>query len=406
MEVSTSQDFAAIGARIEAAMPVLGRHAARVDRENTFPTESVEAVRESGLMAFFVPREHGGLDGCMVDFAATAAALGEECPSTAMIWAMHCQQVAVLAATPSAVRAAVLRRIAAAGTLVGSVTTEPGSADLLRVTSSLVARGDGDLRVTRSAPVVSYGAEAGFFLITMRHPDRPEPVLVLIERGDGRLETVGGWDALGMRGTQSVAMRFDVTVPSTRVIGESFRDVAARTMIPVGHLGWAALWLGAARGLYRRTVRRLRELGAQHQRNLASESLRAKMAEIRLQLDLLAALVSTVAIRVDCLRSRDASIERYREPAFIIQVNNLKVSASRISFAVADALMEVCGLFDGYLRASDLGTERVFRDLRSASLMYSNERLLQASGNLLFIGSTSLLNTSTDSETPAGVRTR
>jgi hypothetical protein len=49
---------------------------------------------------------------------------------------------------------------------------------------------------------------------------------------------------------------------------------------------------------------------------------------------------------------------------------------------VVDGLMEVAGLATGYRRTPESPLERIFRDLRSASLMYSNDRLLLASGRL------------------------
>ena len=55
-----------------------------------------------------------------------------------------------------------------------------------------------------------------------------------------------------------------------------------------------------------------------------------------------------------------------------------------MAFDVIDGLMELRG-FPGYTRADKGGLERVFRDLRSAALMFSNDRLLQANGRLMLV---------------------
>ncbi len=374
-----------VALRAAAAAEVLARRAAEVDREGRFPAEGLQALREQALIGYFVPREFGGLEGDAAGYCAAAAMLGEECLSTAVTWAMHGQQVAVLADTPFGGREAILARIAREGLLVASVTSEYGKGgELLRACAPL-ADEEGRLRVVRSAPVVSYGREAAYFLITMRGASGTEPVLVLVGREDGEAVAEGEWKAMGMRGTQSIPMRFDALVDPGRVVGDSFREIAARTMIPIGHLGWSAAWLGGARGAFRRVVKHLRNQGASRQRDLASESLRHRLSSLRVSLDLLSAMVADTARRVDALRSAGAPPERYRDPPLVIALNSLKVGASQLSFSVVDGLMEICGLFDGYLEGGDLGLDRVFRDLRSASLMYSNERLLQTSGNLIFV---------------------
>jgi acyl-CoA dehydrogenase len=47
-----------------------------------------------------------------------------------------------------------------------------------------------------------------------------------------------------------------------------------------------------------------------------------------------------------------------------------------------DRLVQFAGLSRGYARNSPMPLERAFRDLRSASLNYSNDRLLTAIGSL------------------------
>ncbi|MFC6935960.1 hypothetical protein ACFQHO_40505 [Actinomadura yumaensis] len=69
-------------------------------------------------------------------------------------------------------------------------------------------------------------------------------------------------------------------------------------------------------------------------------------------------------------------------PAFQIMINNVKVTASERSFAAVDGLLEIAGLGLGYQQGDGLVLERIFRDLRSASLMYGNRRLLRANGKL------------------------
>src|SRR5688572_19751288 len=75
---------------------VLRASAHDVDTRNRFPRESIDALRDAGLLKYFVPRRFNGPGGDFHMFSRIAAILGEECLSTALIWTMHCQQVAVL----------------------------------------------------------------------------------------------------------------------------------------------------------------------------------------------------------------------------------------------------------------------------------------------------------------------
>ena len=72
----------------------------------------------------------------------------------------------------------------------------------------------------------------------------------------------------------------------------------------------------------------------------------------------------------------------HESAGFQILVNNVKIMVAEQTFAAVNELMEAAGMQHGYCRGGPIPVERAFRDLRAASLMYGNERLLQASGRL------------------------
>ncbi|MFD0635647.1 acyl-CoA dehydrogenase family protein [Catenulispora yoronensis] len=240
--------------------------------------------------------------------------------------------------------------------------------------------------------MVTAGGNAGFYLVSMRTgPDAPlnSTCLVCVDRTEGVIEERGTWDTLGMRGTHSVPMALDVLVDPSRVLATPFSDIAKLTLVPAGHVGWASCWLGVARGAAARlrTALRKRELGRSAPR---SDVLYAKLAEIRLHLDLLESLIFRVATEADELRAA----RRAGGPADFVDpvlVNNLKLAGSRLAFSAVDQMVDVAGMRDGYQRSSGLGLERAFRDLRSAALMFHNDRLLQANGLLVLAGSRALI---------------
>lgn len=369
---------------------VLWEHAADVDRRNRFPAESVAALRDVGLFQWSLCAEHGGLNGTLSGFQRVAATLGAGCPSTALIWVMHCQQVAVMSRYGAP--AAFLREVAQ-GALVASVTTEENKGgDLLRAETPLTSEGD-RIRLKRAAPIVSYGQEASIFVLTAKASEsRPatDTVLVVAHRTDGQIQTTGGWSALGMRGTQSIPMSFDLAVNPDQVLSATGRKIAIETMIPWGHVGWASAWVGAARGALSRFVKLIRQPGSSHRYRATSDRFLDRLARIRLSIDLGDALVAECARAVDRLVLESAGFAAYEDITFQIRLNGAKAAAASLAFEALNSLMELAGLHTGYLETSS-GIERVFRDLRSASLMYHNDRLMEINGRLQLVEGTALI---------------
>src|SRR5262245_45612142 len=372
-----------------ASRDTLRAWASDVDARNRFPHESIDALRRRGLLGYFIPKPNG----CSADFktfCAIAAVLGEECFSTALIWAMHCQQVAILVDHGGAEHKDVLAEVERTGALVASVTTELGKGgDLLTVQAPIIPEND-RVRIRRVAPVVSYAEHAEFFLMAMRTaPDRHEHdvSLVLLARRDGGMTVTGDWDAMGARGTRSVPVTFNVVVDRSRVLKTPFRQIAVQTLIPAAHLGWSAVWYGAARGAFRRFVRQLRHPENKSRAQLQSDLFLSRLADLRVSLDLMDSMITQAAARIDSLRHSNADVASFESITLNISLNNVKIAVSRLAFEVVDRLVELCGLAQGYMKNTALDVERVFRDLRSATLMYHNDRLLGANGKLILVES-------------------
>lgn len=336
-------------------------------------------------MGLLVPGEYGGLGGSLRDLADVAAALAGPCLSTALIWAMHCQQAVTIAAWGApALKQRLLPRIAAGEVYLASVTTEYGKGGHLLSCHSPLATDGEWLTITRDAPVVTGGEYADGFLITMQAPPPGPPsavTLVYADRGQLEASPSGGWNPMGMRATRSIAMRLSGRVPADQIVGGqgAFRPIAVSTFIPAGHIGWAAAWLGAAAGALRGIVAMARTPAGRRQLKAHSDSFRHQLARIRIDLDLVGSLLQRVIADVE---RPGADIEA---ADCQLRLNGLKVAASELCFSAVDRMVQLSGLRNGYLRDSPLHLERTFRDLRSASLNYANERLLSANGALTLL---------------------
>lgn len=377
-----SQAGAAVSARAAAVAQVAAEHASGCDERAEFPAAALSALRDSGLMGLLIPPEYGGLGGSLRELADVAAVLAGSCLSTALIWAMHCQQAFTIAgyAVP-ALKRRLLPRIAAGDVYLASVTTEYAKGGhLLSCHSPLVSDGEW-VTIRRDAPVVTGGERAGGFLILMQAPLPSTPsavTLVYADREQLQATPSGGWNPMGMRATRSIAMKLSGRVPSDQIIGGQggFRPIAVSTFIPAGHIGWAAAWLGAAAAALRGIVAAARTPAGRRQLKADSDSFRHQLARIRIDLDLVGSLLQRVIAELERpgtdIETADCQL----------RLNGLKVAASELSFSAVDRMIQLSGLRSGYLRDSPLHLERTFRDLRSASLNYANERLLSANGLL------------------------
>nr|WP_042178175.1 acyl-CoA dehydrogenase family protein [Kibdelosporangium sp. MJ126-NF4]CEL13024.1 Acyl-CoA dehydrogenase [Kibdelosporangium sp. MJ126-NF4]CTQ98710.1 Acyl-CoA dehydrogenase [Kibdelosporangium sp. MJ126-NF4] len=366
---------------VELTCSVAERYADTTDAEARFPDEALTAMRQTGLLGLMVPAEFGGCGGTLTDLVTTTVELGKADMSVAMIFAMHCQQVATLARYGGdRLRSEVLTAVAEGKSYLASVTTEAGKGGHLLTSDSPLDRIGDTLRIDRQAPIVTGGAHADGFLVTMAMPGATSPAqvdLLYAARDQVELDVLGDWQPLGARATESLPMRLVGSVPEWQVIGShgGFRAIAAALFAPLAHIGWAAAWLGAAAGAYSRVLAHIRSPQGRRQFDPSSELLLTRLADARARLDVVHALlrhtVSVVESTVDL-----------STPSVQLLVNTLKTEAAVGCFTVADMLVELTGLRHGYLTGSPLRLERTFRDLRSASLNYGNDRLRLANGSL------------------------
>ncbi|MBN9739826.1 acyl-CoA dehydrogenase [Amycolatopsis sp. A1MSW2902] len=370
--------------RIDRVLPVLREHAAEVDADARFPVESLNALREQGFLGLPAPVAHGGGGASPAVFADVAQQLAGACLSTAQIWAMHFFQVDAIArfGTPE-LCADLLPRVARGEVYIASVTSERGrGASLFEADAPL--RPDGDrVVIERTAPVVTGGAHADGYLVTMRRgPDssRHDVAWVYADRASlKRTDVVGEWNTLGMRATESIGMVLEGAAPAHNVLRDGeLGGVARESMIPMSHLGWAACWLGAARGALADLVRWLRKSG-KFDDGGPSDLVLERLGRIRLDLELTSAYLTRVRERVESARADGRSLS---DPCTQLQLNSLKLAASELSFRAVDGMIQLGGLRVGYLKNSPVALERVFRDLRAASLNHANDGLWVGVGGL------------------------
>ncbi|HEX3315840.1 MAG TPA: acyl-CoA dehydrogenase family protein [Gemmataceae bacterium] len=363
---------------------VLRVHAADVDAKARFPRESIDALRQARLLSAYVPAELGGMGLSMFEITRICEALGQHCGSSAMIFAMHQIQVACLVhhAQESPFFRDYLRQLVAEQRLIASATTEVGvGGDLRSSIAAVEVSGDG-YRLTKKAPVISYGEYADEILITCRKsPDAAasDQVQVLARRADCKFEPLSGWDTLGFRGTCSSGSVVTTEGRLERIVSTPFADILAQTMHPVSHLVWSSLWTGIAAD----AVNQARAFCRAEARKTPGET---PISAVRLaEVD---SILQSMRHNVVALGHEYQELLSAGDPSgfagfgFAIRVNNLKVSSSQVIVDIVGKALLICGIA-GYRNDSKYSLGRHLRDAYGAALMVNNDRIVKLNASML-----------------------
>ena len=115
---------------------------------------------------------------------------------------------------------------------------------------------------------------------------------------------------------------------------------------------------------------------------MSSDLARQRLATIRCRLEAVSAYLRCVVDEVVAHQDAGTALDL---PAVQIHVNTLKVLAARQTFRAVDEMVGLVGLAAGYLSGAPVPLERLFRDLRAASLTYDDTRLLASNGSLALL---------------------
>lgn len=360
--------LAEVGAR------VAGPASDQVDAQARFPVETAAALAEAKALSALIPPEQGGLGLSLSEVASGVTALARHCASSAMVLAMHHIQVACLVRHGRGpTLEGYLRTVADRQLLLASATSEAGIGGNLRKSTCAVTPSPSGFRLEKQATVISYGQHADGILATARRsPDSPDSdqVLVVCRRESTSLEPNGTWDTLGFRGTCSLGFLLRAEDEMGYVLPPSFSDISSRTMLPVSHILWSAVWLGLA---LEAESRARRYVQAQARKNPGTTPPAAiRLAELEVLVSRMASTVAAASSRFEAMVPEDG--EAFVRPGFVVDMNALKVGSSDLVLEVVQKAMVICGM-EGYRQDSANTMGRLLRDAIGASVMINNDRI-------------------------------
>jgi len=371
----------------EKGKDIVAKYAADVDARSRFPEESLKALKELKLLSAYLPQEMGGMGLKIGEIAKICEILAYYCGSTAMVYAMHKIQVACLYhhASDSAYIKNYLRKLADEQRLIASATTEVGIGGDLRSSLCAVEQdGEQNFKLTKKAPVISYGEAADDLMVTARkNPDaaKSDQVHVLLHKGQYKLEPMGTWDALGFRGTCSSGYTVTGEGSKEQVLPVSFADILSQTMHPYAHITWSSLWYGIAAD----AVNMARKFVKQEaKRNLEMPPISAiRLGELETILQGMRNNIQAAVTEYESML-QTADADAFTNFGFGIRINNLKLSSSQLIVDIVGKAMMICGI-SSYRNDSKFSLCRHIRDAYGAALMVNNDRILLHNSTLLLM---------------------
>ncbi len=362
-------------------------HAPDVDAKARFPHETMAALKRVGALSAPVPVALGGLGCTLAQLSELCAAVASACGSSGMVLAMHYIQVACIVrhAGDSAFFRDYLADLVHRQHVLASITSEVGTWGDTRSSICALEREGERFALAKQATTGSYCAHADGILVTCRRDAQApasDQVLVLVTPEQCSLRQTTTWDTLGMRGTCSPGFALDAHGPLVQVLPEPFADIAAKTMVPYSHVLWSALWSGIAGDAVGRAGAFVRAQARARPGTTPPSAQR--LAEVTVELQAMRSHWRLVARECDELDVAPGGCDALLGIGWGLRFNNLKTAASEAAPRIVHAALQIVGIV-GYKNDGEFSVGRHYRDVLSASLMISNDRIAAKSAAMLMV---------------------
>ncbi len=350
-------------------------NASAVDAEARFPSEAFAELRKQQLLGIQVPKSLDGEGAGIADIADVCYILGQSCSSTGLIYAMHQIKMACMVRhfKGHAALERILRRISAEQLLMASSTTEGQAGGNVRSSEAAVEHDGEHITLERKATVISYAVEADGIVTTARRAADAagnDQVLLVLLKSDYTLERLQVWDTLGMRGTHSEGFTLRARAASGQIMPEPYERIHVQTMVPFAHLLWGSVWAGIAAAATAKAQSFIRHVVRQSNGQMPPGAAHFTQA--------VSSLRTLRGVLAANLRSYEASMSDEKAIAsleFQAMITLTKVQVSELAVATVLASLRACGL-SGYRNDTDFTIGRLLRDVLSAPIMISNDRIM------------------------------
>ncbi len=341
--------------------------AAEHDRNNSFPFENIERLKETGYSALVIPEANGGLGADLEDYVLCQEQLAQGCGATTIAINMHLFGLGSMVERSTGERPEEKLFWDALGhgkQIIGGGISEPETGGDWGMFATK-ARKDGDFYVlngrktfTSLSPVI----DLFMVMATIEDSNPPRSSTFLIPKGTPGLELIETWDAMGMRATASHDLVIkDVRVPliamaESRPIGPI--EEAAVSLFAWFCLSVAAVYTGVAISAFKF----VKEFTGRFKPMALPRPIKYLPGIQFAAADAEALLAASRALYLGTARDYVSNPKTFAAEAGLARVVLAKYVATNNAIRAVDQMMEIVGAH-GYLKKFPM--ERLFRDVRA-----------------------------------------
>jgi alkylation response protein AidB-like acyl-CoA dehydrogenase len=341
------------------------------DRENTFPAENWDRMRDDGFLRLTVPKELGGMGGGLYDLFIAQERLAQGDASTALAVTMHLSPALQFAMAWRRLRDErnewYLRGIADGRIVVASVTSEPGMGGALLDNRTTAHRVDRGYVVNGHKMFFTESEVCTHFISNARYDDPQLGPRMLAYRTAKDVPGIAlkrTWDTMGMRATQSNDVLFeDLFVPEDEIFHSfpvgHFDARVQQSIFTVAVPSFGAVFLGIAEGGMEWARQHVLRGGKQH-----DGEVQRHFAEMEVLLEAARSTLYRHALEVD-----GGSYFSLPVQDGMARGNLVKYIATNNAVEIMDRVVHVVGGL-GYHRRFPV--ERMYRDVRAGPIMPFN----------------------------------
>lgn len=249
------------------ARDVLAVHEEEIDRAGVWPEENLRALQSAGLGGLVVPAAYGGLGYGLAGLARVCEVLGQESPSTALCFGMHCVGSAVIAAKATPYQQEhFLGPINRGEHLTTLSLSEAGTGSHFYIPQTTMSPiSPSGFSITGQKTFVTNGGHADSYVVSTTPAESGAPPgmfsCVVVPAGLEGMEWGPAWEGLGMRGNSSRTLTLtDVSIPASDLLGQEGDQIwyVFNVIAPYFLVAMAGTYLGIASAALQEATNHLR----------------------------------------------------------------------------------------------------------------------------------------------------
>jgi alkylation response protein AidB-like acyl-CoA dehydrogenase len=349
--------------RLDRAIPVIRAGADATDSDAKFPSASVQALADTGLLGLTLPTELGGLGGGPTELVEAVSAVAAACGSTSMIYLMHLSAAMVTAAAPPADGGTELLAGMADGSTLGTLAfSEKGSRSHFWAPVSRAEKVGAGVRIGADKSWVTSASTADVYITSTLAPGADGPMesnLYALPRLAEGVSIAGRFDGLGLRGNDSAPVRLDVEVADGARLGDEGGGfgLMMQVVLPWFSLGNSAVSLGLARAALDGAIA--------HASGSRFEHLDLSLSDLPTIRAYLAKAWTDLAAHTALLRETAAKVAS-PDDSTMLAVLGTKAGCNEATLRITETALRVTG---GAGFSKQVGVDRPYRDARAGFVM-------------------------------------